>query len=72
MKFPTDSRNTAEDVSTVGRRAILSVTDYDDSRDKNIISVASFSGYGDVLVKEATKMFNTNTFMVTLRRHIAL
>ena len=70
--FPTDSRNTAENVSTVDWHAITSVTGCDASRDKNIISVAFFSCDGDALVEEAMELLSSKTFMVTLREDIAI
>ena len=72
VKFPTDSRNTAENVSTVDRRVIPSVIGCDANRDTNIICAAFCSGYSDVLAKEAMEMLDSKTFMVTLREDIVV
>ena len=72
VKFPTGSWSTAENISTVDRRAIPSVTGFDARRDKHIISVAFFSGYSDNIVKEMMEMFNSKTFMARLREDIVV
>ena len=72
VKFSNDSLNTAKNNSSVDRRAILSVTGYDTSMDKNIITTVFFSGYCDTLVKEEMEMFNSKTFMVMIREDIAI
>ena len=72
VKFPTDSRNTTENVSTIDRRVSLSVIGCDANRDKNIICAAFYSGYSDVLAKETMEMLDSKTFMVTLREDIVV
>ena len=72
VKFPTDSRNTTENVSTIDRRVSLSVIGCDANRDKNIICAAFYRGYSDVLAKEAMEMLDSKTFMVTLREDIVV
>lgn len=72
VKFPTNSWDTANNISTVDRRAIPSTIGCDANKNKDIISVTFFSGYGDACVKETMGMFNSKTFMVRFRKDVMI
>ena len=72
MKFPTNSGDTAKDVSSIDWRTTPYVTYCDTSRNKDIISTALFGRNSDALILKAMKMFHYKTLMVLFGEDIMI
>lgn len=61
---PTDSRNTANDISAIDRAAVPSIGSSVRGFDKNGIGAAIIGGNGNSFVQKAMEFLDTNSFMV--------